>query len=184
MFHPAGQVAQYSLLLVPEGEGDVQASMGVRYASNAVLAPAKRSAACHVVGEVTPGISIFSARHNQQCSCSGRTCLRVVLSDSGPLPLSNIRTPTLPILAPLAVLFETLLFLADNLVLVDEHHLGKETRPIWKISRVAKRMGQRRAPVLPSEEDGVDENRRLSPRETLQCKNTVQWGNQRNTAVK
>jgi hypothetical protein len=50
------------LLLVPEGKGDVHAAVGVRDTSNAILTPTESSRASHVVGEMTPGISIVAVR--------------------------------------------------------------------------------------------------------------------------
>jgi hypothetical protein len=49
-----------SLLLVPERKGNIHAAVGVRNTSNAILAPTESSRASHVVGEVTPSISIVA----------------------------------------------------------------------------------------------------------------------------
>lgn len=48
------------LLLIPEGKSDVHTTMRVRDSGDAVLAPPKRSAPCHVVGEMTPSVAIFA----------------------------------------------------------------------------------------------------------------------------
>ena len=47
----------------------------------------------------------------------------------GPLPLSNVGTPFLPVLGSLAVFLKTLLFLTENLCVVDENH-GDAVCPI------------------------------------------------------
>lgn len=51
-------------------------------------------------------------------------CSRVVLADRGPLALSGVRSPFLPVLAPLAVLLQTLLFFAGDFSVVNEDHVG------------------------------------------------------------
>lgn len=97
---------QKVILLVPEGKGDVLDAVSVRDASNAVLAPSVSSGSCLVMREVTPSISV----------------LRVVFSNGGPLAFSNVGTPFLPVLCPLAIFFQTLLLLTEILVVVDDDH--------------------------------------------------------------
>ena len=70
------------LLLVPKGKGNVHAAVGVRDTSNAVLAPAKGAAACHVVGEVGPGIAV-GTEQRQSASCP-RTRIDMVALTSSP----------------------------------------------------------------------------------------------------
>jgi len=50
-----------SLLLVPEGKGNVHAAVSVGDTSNAVLAPAESPGASHVVGEMAPSVAIVAA---------------------------------------------------------------------------------------------------------------------------
>ena len=49
---PEQSFSQKIILLIPKGAGNVQESMSVRYASNAVLSPAKRSRSGMFMGEV------------------------------------------------------------------------------------------------------------------------------------
>jgi hypothetical protein len=48
------------LFSIPERKSDVLQTMGVRYSGNAVLAPAERPRSCVIMGEVAPGIAIFT----------------------------------------------------------------------------------------------------------------------------
>ena len=50
------------------------------------------------------------------------TSLRVIFTDSGPLPLSNVRAPLLPVPCTLAVLFQPLFLFAEKFLLVNKHH--------------------------------------------------------------
>ena len=50
------------------------------------------------------------------------TSSRVVLADSGPLPLRNVGTPFLPVLGAVIVLLEPALLDAGNVVLVNDNH--------------------------------------------------------------
>ena len=52
----------------------------------------------------------------------GRDSLRVVLTDSGPLPLSNIGSVLLPVLGAVIVLLEPALLDAEDVVLVNDNH--------------------------------------------------------------
>lgn len=61
-----------------------------------------------VVREMTPGVTV----------------IRVVLSDGRPLALCNVWAPFLPVFFPFAVLLQTLFFLAQVFVIVDNHHFG------------------------------------------------------------
>jgi hypothetical protein len=58
------------------------------------------------MGEMTPSITV----------------LRIVLSYCGPLSFRNIGTPFLPVLLALTVLLESLLLLAQVLVVVELDH--------------------------------------------------------------
>lgn len=51
--------------------------------------------------------------------------IRVVLTDSGPLPLGNVRAIFLPVLGPIAVLLKPALFDALDVLLVDDYHGGR-----------------------------------------------------------
>ena len=48
--------------------------------------------------------------------------LRVVLTDSGPLPLGNVGTELLPVLGAVIVLLEPALLDAGDVVLVNDNH--------------------------------------------------------------
>jgi len=50
-----------SLLLVPEGKGNVHATVGVGNTSNTILAPAESPGTSHVVGEMAPSVAIVAA---------------------------------------------------------------------------------------------------------------------------
>jgi hypothetical protein len=95
------------ILLVPEGEGYVLEAMGVTNTGNTVLAPSVGTGPSMVVREVAPGITIST----------------VVLSYGSPLPLSNIRTPLLPVLGTIAVFLQTLLLLGEVFVAVKDNHV-------------------------------------------------------------
>lgn len=53
------------------------------------------------------------------------TIVRIILSNCGPLPFGDIRTPFLPILLPLSILFQALLLFTEILVVVDNDHLDR-----------------------------------------------------------
>ena len=52
---------------------------------------------------------------------------RVVLSNRGPLALRDVRAPSLPVLAPLAVSLKAELLGGHNLLIVDKRHSGLQT---------------------------------------------------------
>ena len=58
------------------------------------------------MGEMAPSISI----------------VRIIFSYSCPLSLSNVGSPLLPVFCPLAIFFQTLLFLGEVLVIVGDDH--------------------------------------------------------------
>lgn len=112
-----------SLFLVPEGKGNVHAAVSVGNTSNAILAPAESPGASHVVGEMTPSVAIVAV----VCQCGSQfgdlnKDSRVVLADSGPLPLGDIGTHVLPVLDTVIVLLEPALLDAGDVVLVDDNH--------------------------------------------------------------
>jgi hypothetical protein len=113
-----------SLLLVPERKGNVHAAVGVGNTSNAVLSPSESSRASHVVGEMTPGVSIVTVlcQYKKLRASVWWSILRVVLTDSGPLPLRNVGAPFLPVLGAVIVLLEPALLDAGNIVLVNDNH--------------------------------------------------------------
>lgn len=104
------------ILLVPEGKCHVLNTMRIRDTGNAVLTPAIGSGASLVVREMRPGVAVR----------------RVVLSDGCPLPLSNVGTPFLPVLGPLTVFFQALLFLAEVFVMINDNHgeRGRSAGPL------------------------------------------------------
>src|SRR5262249_19936970 len=65
---------------VPEGEGKAEPLLVVRDAEEAVLAPAVGAGAGVIVGEIVPGAAV----------------LAVVLAAGAPLPLGQVRAPSLP----------------------------------------------------------------------------------------
>lgn len=103
---------QELILLVPEGKGNVLQAMAVRNTGNTVLAPSVCSGSCLVMREVTPSVSV----------------VRVVFADCRPLSFRNIWPPFFPVFCPLAVFFQTLLFLAEVFVVVDDNHSGQARR--------------------------------------------------------
>lgn len=60
-----------------------------------------------VMGEVAPCVAVC----------------RVVFADGCPLTLRNVRAPFLPVLLAFPIVFETLLFLAEVLVVIHDHHI-------------------------------------------------------------
>jgi hypothetical protein len=50
-----------SLLLVPEGKGNVHAAVSVGHTSNTVFAPAESPGASHIVGEMAPSVTVLAA---------------------------------------------------------------------------------------------------------------------------
>ena len=98
---------QEIVLLVPERKSHVLQTMSVTDTCDAILAPSVCSRPRLVMGEVTPCIAV----------------LRVVLTDRCPLTLRNIRAPFFPVLLAFSVVFETLLFLAEVLVMINHHHV-------------------------------------------------------------
>lgn len=97
---------QERILLIPEGKGDMLVAMSITYTSDTILAPSERSRPCLVVREVAPSVAV----------------VRVVFPYSGPLSLSSIAAPFLPILCPFPVLLQPLLFFAEVLMVVDHNH--------------------------------------------------------------
>jgi len=94
------------LLFVPKSECDVLKAMRIAHACNAVFSPPVRSFARHVMVKVAPRISVRG----------------VILADCRPLSLRSIRTPALPVSGAFAILLQPLLFLTEELLLVDDDH--------------------------------------------------------------
>lgn len=126
------------VLLVPESKGDMLVTVSVTNTSYAVLSPSEGSRAGLVVGKVTPSITV----------------VRVVLSDSCPLPLSSVASPLLPVLGTLSILFETLFFFAKILVVVDDNHVESRlegTRLLLLARRKISAAGRRKKKYSVSE---------------------------------
>jgi len=97
---------QKRILLVPEGKSDMLQAMAITDTSDTVLTPSERSGSSLVVREVAPSITV----------------VRVIFSDGSPLPLGGVASPFLPVLLSFAVFFQTLLLLAEVLVVIDDDH--------------------------------------------------------------
>lgn len=123
------------LLLVPKGERDVHAAMGITNTCNAVFTPPKGTAAGLVVGEVGPSIAVWSvSSQSGNEAIASLEDLRIVFSDRSPLPLGGVAAPSLPVFRSVSVFSETPLFSTEHVLAVgDDHcvvsaHLGGERR--------------------------------------------------------
>merc|ERR1711939_582574 len=103
---------QEVIFLVPEGKSNILQAMGIGDTSNAILSPAKCPRSSMFMGEMTPGITISA----------------VILTNCCPLSLGHVRTPLLPVLRSFSILFQTLLLLAQVLMMVDLDHVDGRLR--------------------------------------------------------
>ena len=83
---------EYGIAAVPERQRERETTLPVADAEQSVLAPAIRAAARMVVGKMLPAV----------------TALRIILTHRAPLPLGEIRTPSLPVAFTPGILGETL----------------------------------------------------------------------------
>ncbi len=105
---PKQPLFQEIILLIPEAEGDIHEAVRIRDTRDTVLSPAERPRSGVFMGKVAPSISV----------------LRVVLSHSRPLSLRYVRPKLFPVLLPLMVFSQSLLFFTQVFMLVCDHHCG------------------------------------------------------------
>ena len=79
---------------IPESQGDAELLIGIADAANAIFPPAISPRACHAVRKIIPGIARGA----------------IVFPYGAPLPLTEVRTPVVPVLFTEAICFESCLF--------------------------------------------------------------------------
>jgi hypothetical protein len=114
------------IFLVPKAKGNILESMCIRDAGDAIFSPSESSRSGVLVWKVYVTMSTW-VREDLQMPTGLRTtpgvAIRtVILSDCGPLALSDVGAPFLPVLGTLAILLETLLLLGKILVTVENNH--------------------------------------------------------------
>lgn len=108
----------------------MHAAMGITDTCDAIFTPSKGAAASLIVGEVGPSIAVWSVNsQSANEAIASLKDLRIVFSDRGPLPLSGVAAPSLPILGSVPVFSKTPLFGTEHILAVGDDHFASLSTP-------------------------------------------------------